>query len=140
MGFLGDPFVCNGFLAAYCKSLKDLVSAPEFAAENDTLVNVLSACSNLENVKIEKWVTVLSEIGKNFNSKNSGCDAVNIVLIYLYRKWGKIEKSREIFDEIVQNDKRSVLPWNAMIGCICTKWLPYGGLEYFLPNSGGSHS
>ena len=26
MGFLGDPFVCNGFLAAYCKSLKDLVS------------------------------------------------------------------------------------------------------------------
>ena len=27
MGFLGDLFVCNGFLAAYCKSLKHLVSA-----------------------------------------------------------------------------------------------------------------
>ena len=25
-GFLGDPFMCNGFLGAYCKSLKDLVS------------------------------------------------------------------------------------------------------------------
>ena len=26
MGFLGDLFMCNGFLATYCKSLKDLVS------------------------------------------------------------------------------------------------------------------
>ena len=26
MGFLGDPFMYNGFLGAYCKKLKDLVS------------------------------------------------------------------------------------------------------------------
>ena len=26
MGFLGDPFMYNGFLGSYCKKLKDLVS------------------------------------------------------------------------------------------------------------------
>ena len=172
MGFLGDPFVCNGFLAAYGKSLKDLVSARKLfdempdkgvvccwtslisgyaqsgqtedvlqfflmmvqlnlQPENDTLVSVLSACSNLENVKIEKWVTVLAEIGKKFDSKNSGCDAVNTILIYLYGKWGRIEKSREIFDEIVHNATRSVLPWNAMIGAYIQNGCPMEALSIF---------
>ena len=95
------------------------------------MVSVLSACSNLENVKTEKWITVLAEIGKNFDSKNSGCDAVNTVLIYLYGKWGRIEKSREIFDEIVHNAKRSVLPWNAMIGAYVQNGCPMEALSIF---------
>ncbi|GMY38615.1 pentatricopeptide repeat-containing protein At3g12770-like [Fagus crenata] len=172
MGFLGDPFVCNGLLAAYAKRVKDLVSArkvfdemPDKVAvccwtsliagyaqsgqtedvlqffvmmvqlnlrpENDTLVSVLSACSNLEIVEIEKWVKILTEVGKNFDSKNSSCDAVNTVLIYLYGKWEKIEKSREIFDEIVDNSKRSVLPWNAMIGAYVQNGCPMEALSIF---------
>lgn len=84
--------------------------------ENDTLVGVLSACAKIKTVEIEKWVTILTEIDIYDGCKKSGYDAVNTVLIYLYGKWGKIEKSRERFDEIVDNAKRSVLPWNVLIG------------------------
>lgn len=84
--------------------------------EDDTMVSVLSACSNLEIVKTEKWVRILSEFVDDVDSKSSGHDSVNIVLVYLYGKWGNIEKSKERFDEIIDTGKRSVLPWNSMIG------------------------
>ncbi|XP_062177677.1 pentatricopeptide repeat-containing protein At1g08070, chloroplastic-like [Alnus glutinosa] len=99
--------------------------------ESDTLVSVLSACSNLEIERIEKWVTILTEIDENIDSKKSGRDGVNTVLIYLYGKWGKIEKSRERFDEIVDNAKRSVLPWNAMIGAYVQNGCPMEALSIF---------
>ncbi|CAN6554821.1 unnamed protein product [Malus baccata var. baccata] len=80
--------------------------------EDDTMVGVLSACSNLEMVALEKWIEILLDI---VDTKNFGCDFVDTVLLYLYGKWGKVEKSREIFDEIGDNGKQSVLAWNAMI-------------------------
>ncbi|KAL2346015.1 hypothetical protein Fmac_000015 [Flemingia macrophylla] len=38
-------------------------------------------------------------------------DSVNTVLVYLFGKWGKIEKSREGFDRISASGKRNVVPW-----------------------------
>lgn len=99
--------------------------------ESDTLVSVLSACSNLEIERIEEWVTILTESDENIDSKKSDRGAVNTVLIYLYGKWGKIEKSRERFDEIVDNGKRSVLPWNAMIGAYVQNGCPMEALSIF---------
>ncbi|CAK9187083.1 unnamed protein product [Ilex paraguariensis] len=84
--------------------------------ENDTMVSVLSACSKLEILQIEKWLRIILEFRNNFVSKNLGHGSVNTVLVYLYGKGGKVDKSREIFNEMPDNGKRTVLPWNAMIG------------------------
>lgn len=84
--------------------------------ENDTIVSVLSASSKLEAAEIEKWVMVLSEFINGVDSGSVGRDSVNTVLAYLYGKWGKVEKCKERFDEIIGIGKRSVLPWNVIIG------------------------
>ncbi|RVW61364.1 Pentatricopeptide repeat-containing protein, chloroplastic [Vitis vinifera] len=57
--------------------------------ENDTIVSVLSACSKLEAVEIEKWVMILSEFINDDDTGSFGRDSVNTVLAYLYGKWGK---------------------------------------------------
>ncbi|KAK6159260.1 hypothetical protein DH2020_006574 [Rehmannia glutinosa] len=85
--------------------------------DNNTMVSVLSACSSLATLHIEKWVNLLIQCVKQFHlCNNLSCDYVNIVLVYLYGKCRKVEKSREAFDEISNNGKRSVLSWNTMIG------------------------
>ncbi|KAK9950287.1 hypothetical protein M0R45_005785 [Rubus argutus] len=99
--------------------------------EDDTMVSVLSACSNLDMSKIEKWVTLLSEFCGNIDTKNVGSDSVNTVLVYLYGKWGKIEKSKETFDGISDSGKRSVLPWNAIIGAYVQNGFPLESLSLF---------
>ncbi|KAF2321001.1 hypothetical protein GH714_032547 [Hevea brasiliensis] len=99
--------------------------------ENDTMVSVLSACSNLEIHQIEKWVTALSEFTNGIESKTSSCDSLNNVLVYLYGKWGKIEKSRERFDDISCNGKISVLPWNSMINAYVQNGFPLEALSLF---------
>ncbi|KAM7280415.1 hypothetical protein ACFE04_007549 [Oxalis oulophora] len=77
--------------------------------QDDTMVSILSSCSNLRVEEIEHWVIVLSEI-------EHCVDSVNTLLIHLYGKWGKIEKSREIFDKISNSGKKSsILPWNTML-------------------------
>ncbi|EEF43568.1 pentatricopeptide repeat-containing protein, putative [Ricinus communis] len=97
-------------LKIFCLMVKE-----NLEPENDTMVSVFSACSNLEICQIEKWLTVLVELNIDGNLKSSTCDKVNNVLVYLYGKLGKIEKSRERFDDISDSGKRSVLPWNSMI-------------------------
>ncbi|XP_062007439.1 pentatricopeptide repeat-containing protein At3g12770-like [Rosa rugosa] len=99
--------------------------------EDDTMVSVLSACSNLDMSKIEKWVLILSRVFDNVDSKNVGSDSVNAVLVYLYGKWGEIEKSRETFDGISDSGKRSVLPWNAIIGAYVQNGFPVESLSVF---------
>lgn len=99
--------------------------------EDDTMVSVLSACSNLDMSKIEKWVTLLSEVCVNIDTKNVVSDSVNTVLVYLYGKWGKIEKSKETFDGISDSGKRSVLPWNAIIRAYVQNGFPLESLSLF---------
>ncbi|XP_047318235.1 putative pentatricopeptide repeat-containing protein At3g08820 [Impatiens glandulifera] len=83
--------------------------------EDSTMVSVLSACSNLRIAEIEKWVGELSRFVNTIDSNHQGVDSVRTVLVYLFGKSGKIDRSRESFDEISKSWKRSVLPWNAMI-------------------------
>lgn len=109
----------------------DMIVKENLRPENDTMVSVLSACSNLEFHEIEKWVTVLSEFTNNTESKTSSCDSVNNVLVYLYGKWGKIQKSRERFDNVSCNGIRSVLPWNSMINAYVQNGFPLEALGLF---------
>ncbi|XP_043705162.1 pentatricopeptide repeat-containing protein At3g12770-like [Telopea speciosissima] len=86
--------------------------------EDDTMVSVLSACSNLEIGKSQRWEKLLSELSGNDdnNVKNTHSDFIDIVLVYLYGKLGRVEKSRELFDKLTEGvRRRSVLPWNAII-------------------------
>ncbi|THF97204.1 hypothetical protein TEA_012326 [Camellia sinensis var. sinensis] len=103
--------------------------------EDDTMVNVLSVCSHLEIVDIENWVRILSEFINDVDSKNLGLnlglDSVRTVLVYLYGKWGKTDKSRERFDEIADSGKRSVLPWNSMISAYVQNGSPMEALSLF---------
>ncbi|XP_018632244.1 pentatricopeptide repeat-containing protein At2g29760, chloroplastic-like [Nicotiana tomentosiformis] len=113
---LSEEALCQ-FLSMVNKSL---------IPENDTMVSVLSACSKLDMSNIEKWVgNFLYDLG------SSGCDSVSIVLCYLYGKWGKVDKSREIFEQISGDGKRSVLPWNAMIGAYVQNGCALEGLSLF---------
>ncbi|WJZ83973.1 hypothetical protein VitviT2T_003609 [Vitis vinifera] len=99
--------------------------------ENDTIVSVLSACSKLEAVEIEKWVMILSEFINDDDTGSFGRDSVNTVLAYLYGKWGKVEKCKERFDEIVGIGKRSVLPWNVIISAYVQNGCSFEALSLF---------
>ncbi|KAF3657697.1 putative oryzain alpha chain-like [Capsicum annuum] len=88
----------------------------KFVPENDTMVSVLSACSKLDISNIEKWVGNFWHLMEHYDLGCSGCDSVSVVLAYLYGKLGKIGKSREMFERISGDGKRSVIPWNVMIG------------------------
>ncbi|KAA8536253.1 hypothetical protein F0562_028731 [Nyssa sinensis] len=99
--------------------------------EDDTMVSVLSACSNLKILHIEKWIRTLFKFIDNVDSKNVGLDSVNTILVYLYGKLGKIDRSKERFNEIVDSGKRSVLPWNAMINSYAQNGCPVEALSLF---------
>ncbi|XP_057963816.1 pentatricopeptide repeat-containing protein At1g08070, chloroplastic-like [Malania oleifera] len=108
-----------------------LMVREDLRPEDDMMVSVLSACSKLEIVKIEKWVGIFSEFIGSVDSRNLVRDPVNTILVYLYGKWGKIEKSREKFDEIAEKGKRSVLPWNSMIGAYAQNGCAMEALKLF---------
>ncbi|XP_004309732.1 PREDICTED: pentatricopeptide repeat-containing protein At2g29760, chloroplastic-like [Fragaria vesca subsp. vesca] len=95
--------------------------------EDATLVSVLSACSSLDMSEIGKWVLILSRVDDNV----VGLDSAKTVLVYLYGKWGKVEKSREMFDGVSESGKRSVLPWNAVIGAYVQNGCPLDCLSVF---------
>ncbi|XP_021912282.1 putative pentatricopeptide repeat-containing protein At3g08820 [Carica papaya] len=114
-------------LQLFCKMVEENLSP-----EDDTMVSVLSACSTLDMVQFERWVRVMHEVFlENFDSDKLVRGSINTVLVYLYGKLGKVEKSREIFDEIDNIGKGSVLPWNAMIGTYVQNGCPVEALNLF---------
>lgn len=99
--------------------------------QNDTVVSVLSACSNLEIPNTEKWVTLLLKLVDTTDPKETCHDSINTVLIYLHGKLGMTENSRERFDQISATGKRRVPPWNAMINAYVQNGLCLEGLSLF---------
>ncbi|KAK6916376.1 Pentatricopeptide repeat [Dillenia turbinata] len=120
MGFVCDSVISNGLLLVYAKGFKMFDEIPErdvtLKPENYTMVCVLSACSHLRIVKIEKWVMLLLKLIDEVESKNGKVDdSVNTVIVYMYGKLGRVDKSKEWFDQIGHDGKRSIIVWNAMI-------------------------
>ncbi|KAJ8532137.1 hypothetical protein K7X08_012060 [Anisodus acutangulus] len=103
-----------------------MVKKGSLIPENDTMVSVLSACSKLDMSNIEKWIGSF-----RYDLGCSGCDSVSTVLVYLYGKLGMVDKSREIFEQISSDGKRSVLSWNAMIGVYVQNGCALDGLCLF---------
>lgn len=94
---------------------------------DDTMVSVLSACSNLKPQEFERWESLLLEF--RIDGQYGYCrDAISTVLIYLYGKKGEIEKSRGVFDTIIE---KSVLSWNAIIGGYVQNGYPIEALSLF---------
>ncbi|MQL78051.1 hypothetical protein Taro_010468 [Colocasia esculenta] len=97
--------------------------------KDDSMVSVLSACSKVQ--EIEKWVNVfLKDIDL---AESSAHESVNTILVYLYGKWGNIEKSRERFDKVFQRsrERTSVVMWNAMISAYIQNNQPIQALQLF---------
>ncbi|KAL1802357.1 hypothetical protein ACET3Z_031004 [Daucus carota] len=84
--------------------------------DDETMVSVLSACSNLDIENNEKWAKILSQFEENCVSKRFGFDALYTVLVYIYGKLEKVEDGRQIFNKISAQGKTSVIAWNVMIG------------------------
>ncbi|XP_057537934.1 pentatricopeptide repeat-containing protein At2g29760, chloroplastic-like [Amaranthus tricolor] len=82
--------------------------------ENGTLVSILSACAKLDMGDIENWIRIFTDSIQSYDHVSN--DSVNIVLTYLYGKWGKVNECKEAFDRIGHKGKRSVVSWNAIIG------------------------
>ncbi|GLU09136.1 hypothetical protein SLE2022_260100 [Rubroshorea leprosula] len=112
-------------LSLFCKMVE-----VNLQPEDDTMVSVLSACSNLEMFQIENWLTILIEFINNVDNKTIR-DSVHTVLIYLYGKLGDTERSRKSFDEIDDFGKRSVLPWNSMMAAYVQNGCPVEALSLF---------
>ncbi|GAA0158368.1 hypothetical protein LIER_15418 [Lithospermum erythrorhizon] len=113
-------------LELFCSMVKD-----NLQPENDTMVSVLSACSSLEAAKVERWVKVFDELGNDHDREKLVGDNVNVVLVYLYGKQGKFDESRERFDRISIQGKRSVLSWNVMIGAYVQNGCYLEGLSLY---------
>ncbi|KAF8413127.1 hypothetical protein HHK36_001103 [Tetracentron sinense] len=102
--------------------------------QDDTMVSVLSACSRLEVVEVQRWVEVFSrfDCGGGDDEIMDFCrDSINTVLVYLYGKWGKIEKSSEAFNRISDSGRSLVVPWNAMISVQVQNGCPMDALRVF---------
>lgn len=95
--------------------------------QDDTMVSVLSACSNLKPQEIERWESLFLEF-RSDGRYGYWHEAIDTVLIYLYGKKGEIEKSRYAFDSMTE---RSVLSWNAMIGGYVQNGCPIEALSLF---------
>ncbi|KAF8406810.1 hypothetical protein HHK36_005931 [Tetracentron sinense] len=108
---------------------------------DDTMVSVLSACSSLEVIEVERWVEVFLGFGGGGGDDIMDfCrDSINTVLVYLYGKWGKIETSSEAFGRISDCGRRIVAPWNSMISVYVQNGFPLDALRVFQLMMAGSN-
>uniref|UniRef100_A0A7N0T4D4 Pentatricopeptide repeat-containing protein n=1 Tax=Kalanchoe fedtschenkoi TaxID=63787 RepID=A0A7N0T4D4_KALFE len=98
---------------------------------DDTMVSVLSACSNLKMDEAVKWVDALE---LEFDADHSGCTFaafIDLALVYLHGRLGNVERSRRRFDAMLPSGKRSVLAWNAIMGAYAHNGFPAEALSVF---------
>ncbi|VFQ84159.1 unnamed protein product [Cuscuta campestris] len=113
-------------LSTYLSMVKNNLSP-----KNDTMVSVLSACSNLDFVQVEYWARNLLDTAYHCGLNDSICDSVKTVLVYLYGKCGKVDKSREIFDQVSADGKSSVVSWNTIITSLVQNGFASDALDLF---------
>ncbi|CAA7395628.1 unnamed protein product [Spirodela intermedia] len=97
--------------------------------EDDTMVAVLSACSKIQDIEI--WIELLLSSRRPADAD----DPIDIILIYLCGKLGEIERSRVIFDAVVQRSGRrtrmSIILWNCMISACAQNSRPAQAVDLF---------
>lgn len=118
---------CSGeVLSLFLSMVKE-----KLTPENDAVVNVLSVCSNLDIVSIQNWVQRLCEFIENERCYILDLDSIKTLLVYLYGKLEKVDRSREIYEKISDGGKRSGLPWNVMINAYVQNDSPLEALCIF---------
>ncbi|KAI0501885.1 hypothetical protein KFK09_016830 [Dendrobium nobile] len=88
-----------------------------------TLVRVLTACTQLGDVKMGEWIHEL--VSEKDMDRNV---FVATSLVDMYTKCGRMERARHVFDGMAQKD---VVSWSAMIGGYSSNGLPKEALELF---------
>ncbi|KAF8020057.1 hypothetical protein BT93_G0682 [Corymbia citriodora subsp. variegata] len=99
--------------------------------EDEILVSLLSACSTIQVVHLERWVNILSKIVEDVTLDDIKRDSINIVLIHLYGKLVRVDKCREKFNEITNHGIGRLLPWNLMITAFVQNGCPIEALHIF---------
>ncbi|KNA21952.1 hypothetical protein SOVF_038220 [Spinacia oleracea] len=110
-----DGYAKSGF-SEKALQLFLLMVKGKITPENETMVSVLSACAKLDIGDLENWIETFTDSIKDCGPVSATGDSLNMVLTYLYGKLGNVDKSREAFDRIGDNGKKSVVAWNAVIG------------------------
>ncbi|KAK6933892.1 Pentatricopeptide repeat [Dillenia turbinata] len=71
-------------------------------------------------------------MGDEVESKNGIFDdSVNTVIVYMYGKLGRVDRSRERFDQIGHDGKRSIIVWNSMINAYVQNGFPMEAIKLF---------
>ncbi|KAF8021045.1 hypothetical protein BT93_G1459 [Corymbia citriodora subsp. variegata] len=99
--------------------------------EDEILVSVLSACSTIQVIHLERWVNILSKIVEDVTLDDIKRDSIHIVLIHLYGKLARVDKCREKFNEITNHGIGRLLPWNLMITAFVQNGCPIEALHIF---------
>ncbi|XP_051177862.1 pentatricopeptide repeat-containing protein At2g22410, mitochondrial [Lolium perenne] len=126
-----DAFPWNALMAGYvqCKQGKDALrlfhemQAAKVDPDEITMVNLLSACSQLGALETGMWV-------HHFIDRNrlSLSVALGTSLVDMYAKCGNIEKAVHVFKEIPQ---KNALTWTAMICGLANHGHAHEAIEYF---------
>ncbi|KAF9603194.1 hypothetical protein IFM89_034527 [Coptis chinensis] len=87
--------------------LQMLVSADEVGPNSATMVCLLTACSNLCELKLGRWFALFIHV--NTIPLNA---ILNTALIDMYSKCGQVEKARRLFDGM---SGKNLVSWNAML-------------------------
>ncbi|KAJ0986038.1 hypothetical protein J5N97_004394 [Dioscorea zingiberensis] len=97
--------------------------AMDLSPDSFTLVRVLTACSQLGDLRTGQWIHQYIE--------DRGMDKnvfVDTSLIDMYTKCGNMESARRVFDLMAEKD---VVSWSAMIGGYSSNGLPQEALKLF---------
>ncbi|KAM0950513.1 putative tetratricopeptide-like helical domain superfamily, DYW domain-containing protein [Dioscorea sansibarensis] len=97
--------------------------AMDLRPDSFTLVRVLTACSQLGDLRTGLWIhQYIEEKGMHKNV------FVDTSLIDMYTKCGSMESARRVFDSMAEKD---VVSWSAMIGGYSSNGLPQEALKLF---------
>ncbi|CAN6452819.1 unnamed protein product [Victoria cruziana] len=100
-----------------------LISADDVNPNSATLVSLVSACSDLCNYELGKWICAFVDVNR------IPLDiTLSTALLSLHAKCGEIYKAQKMFDSL---PGKNLVTWNAMINCYVQSMMPNEAIQLF---------
>ncbi|KAF3793039.1 Pentatricopeptide repeat-containing protein [Nymphaea thermarum] len=100
-----------------------LISADKVNPNSATMVSLVSACSDLCNYELGRWICAFIDVN------NVPLDiTLTTALLGLYAKRGMIHKAQKMFDSL---PGKNLVSWNAMINCYMQSMMPNEAIQLF---------
>ncbi|XP_031500197.1 pentatricopeptide repeat-containing protein At1g08070, chloroplastic-like [Nymphaea colorata] len=100
-----------------------LISSDKVIPNSATMVCLVSACSDLCNYELGKWICAFIDV--NIVPLDI---TLSTALLGLYAKRGMIHKARKMFDSL---PGKNLVCWNAMINCYMQSMMPNEAIQLF---------